>query len=52
ILTSIIVVLVPTVRRDGWLQHWRKLLHVSTKETGRLGILLLATLVLCHIIFH
>lgn len=52
IITSILVVLVPTVRRDGWLQHWRKLLQVSTKETGWLGIVLLASLVLCHIIFH
>jgi hypothetical protein len=52
IIAVILVVAIPTIVKHGWPQGWGKLLNVSTKEVGWFGGLLLASLVLCHVVFH
>lgn len=52
ILTTIVIIVIPTIMQNGWPQGWGKLLNVSTGKVGWFGGLLLGSLVLCHMVFH
>lgn len=52
ITTTVLIVAVPTILRSGWTAGYQGLLQVSSREVGWLGLLLFASLVLCHAVFH
>ncbi len=52
IITTILIVAVPTIRQNGWPPGRKELLQISTKRVGWFGALLLASLALCHVVFH
>lgn len=52
ILTTVLIVAIPTWIHSGWQLEWRKIVTVSHPAIGQLGILLLLSLIVCHVIFH
>ena len=52
ILGTIAAVAIPTLRGEGWGIRAKDLVTLSSKGVGYGGIVLLASLVLCHVVFH
>ena len=51
ILTSLMVA-IPTWVTSGYQHSWKELITVSDPKVGRLAIVLLLSLIVCHILFH
>ena len=52
IIPSFLIVALPTIKMNGWRDPNQRLLEFSSKKVLQLGVVLAASLVLCHILFH
>ncbi|MBT8492742.1 MAG: sodium/solute symporter [Deltaproteobacteria bacterium] len=52
IATSFLLVAIPTWLRNGWRIPLASLVQVSGRDVGRFGVVMAASLVACHIVFH
>ncbi len=52
IVLTFAMVAIPTILRNGWRVPLYELLSLSSRSTIRFGMALLASLILCHLIFH
>ena len=52
IVITFAIVAIPTVYRNGWRLPDRHFLELSDRRIGHFAWGLLASLVLCHVIFH
>ncbi|MCP4699052.1 MAG: sodium/solute symporter [Gammaproteobacteria bacterium] len=52
ILMTTLIVAIPAWMRSGWHYKWKEMVTVSRPAIGRLGVLLLLSLIAVHVLFH